>query len=101
MSQSGLVVYVSSGARVFRSGDRGANCEDRGQLGPGGFNRNILNLLLDPANADTLYAVAMTTDTTQGLFVSEDGGAHWTLQETVPIANSIIALAATASPRRV
>jgi uncharacterized repeat protein (TIGR01451 family) len=100
VSPDGQVIYVSSGGRIFRSGDRGATWVERTAVGPGGLGRDIRILQIDPADQDTLYATLSISDTTLGLFLSEDGAMTWTKVQDIDSPRFVQDLAVTPNPRR-
>jgi uncharacterized repeat protein (TIGR01451 family) len=98
VSADGATVYLAGSGNLYQSTNHGSTWTPRGTLP--GVNAVIRSLLVDPADASTLYGVGATSSQDTGLFLSEDGGATWQLAQTVLASDSIQALAASKTPRR-
>jgi hypothetical protein len=75
MPPDGSALYAASGssdAKLYRTTDFGASWQTLSSLPTGNF---IDDLVIDPVNPDTLYALVELT----GLFKSIDRGQSWTL----------------------
>lgn len=72
----GSITY--GGAGIYRSTDHGATWEFVGLRQSGAFGR----IVVDPANPERIFAAASgdlyKKDGDRGLYLSEDGGDHWT-----------------------
>ena len=100
ISADGAVTYIASSDRVYRSSDHGVTWSERGRLITGASDP-IGTFILDPADPNTLYALARTSSTTTGLFLSENGGTSWELVDNRDFQDGINSLAVSANPRRV
>jgi uncharacterized repeat protein (TIGR01451 family) len=81
VGQSGAIIYVTAGARVFYSSDRAATWHERTVVNAYSGGR-ILKLMIDPTDPNTLYASAVTSATDAGIFVTHDGAMTWQLLES-------------------
>jgi hypothetical protein len=103
MSTDGMTLYVSSFDRVFQSTDAGSTWTERAAVSTavGGAAVNVQQLLIDPADPATVYALANTSENARGIFLSEDGAASWQLVSSSTSGSDLISqLAASANPRR-
>jgi hypothetical protein len=87
VSANGKVVYSSGFGDVVRSSDGGLTFGDAVLPRPAGTN--LTSLVIDPQNADTVYAAFPSTD---GVYKSTDGAAHWTAAKTGLTAPSFFSL---------
>ena len=76
VSADGRTLYIVSGARVFRSVDRAQSWQAQGAMSADPLAR-VIRLIIDPTDANTLYATAYTSATAEGVMASHDGGATW------------------------
>lgn len=76
VSQNGATLYVAAGARIFYSVDRAKTWQERTAVStyPAAM---VFKLLIDPTDANTLYASATTSATDGGIFVTHDGAMTW------------------------
>jgi photosystem II stability/assembly factor-like uncharacterized protein len=72
--------YAANQAALFKSPDSGRTWETLVQADPGEFYGDIL---VDQTNPSTIYAGALFNGTTR-IYRSGDGGATWSLRQTIP-----------------
>jgi photosystem II stability/assembly factor-like uncharacterized protein len=83
-------LYMAYGKRIYRSTNRGAAWTETAFAYAGPMDPNDAfrawgeKMAVDPANPDVVYAGTPG----QGLFVSTNGGASWSVVRTVPVATS-------------
>lgn len=102
ISADGMTLYASGGRRTYRSTDGGATWAEGASIpaAAGDFS-SITQILIDPADSRTVYALANSAPSTRSIFLSADGAASWELVQTsTPNSNFIQQLAASGNPRR-
>jgi uncharacterized repeat protein (TIGR01451 family) len=76
VSANGATLYVNSGLRIFRSGNRATTWTERTAIGT--FSQGqVWNLTIDPNDSNTLYAIALASATGASSFVTHDGAMTW------------------------
>jgi photosystem II stability/assembly factor-like uncharacterized protein len=86
VSANGSVVYSVSTGGPIRSADGGVTFGSTGSGLPAGTSA----LVLDPQNADTIYAALLSN---AGVYKSTDGAAHWSAANTGLTAPAYFSLA--------
>lgn len=76
LDASGQSIYCSSYAHVYRSSDRARTWQAVGAVSGYSLAR-FARLVVDPADANSLYGVAYTATNLNGVVASHDGGATW------------------------
>ena len=76
VSQDGMTLYVSSGAAIFSSTNRGQTWQQRTAIGADPLAR-VVRLIIDPTDSKTLYASAITSATGEAILASHDGAMTW------------------------
>jgi photosystem II stability/assembly factor-like uncharacterized protein len=89
VSQDGRTIFVSGGAKVFRSADRGLTWTERTPISPDSLAR-IWRLAIDPADANRLYAGGSLSSSTYALLRSQDGGQSWQVLLSGTSAASVV-----------
>lgn len=95
VSQDGRTVCATGDMRVFCSTDTGQTWSERTALGNTGWS--VFKLLMDPTNANTLYASVTFDGSTSTLLVSHDGAASWQQLTSTPSGSFIVDLAISAA----
>jgi uncharacterized repeat protein (TIGR01451 family) len=95
VSQDGRTVCATGDMRVFCSTDTGQTWTERTALGNTSWS--VFKLLMDPGNADTLYASVTFDGTTSTLLVSHDGAGSWQQLTSTPSGSFIVDLAISAA----
>jgi uncharacterized repeat protein (TIGR01451 family) len=76
VSRDGATLYLSSGARVFRSLDRGQSWQARTAVGTEPIAR-VIRLAVDPTDSTTVYASVITSAAGEAILATHDGGVTW------------------------
>lgn len=95
VSQDGRTVCATGDMRVFCSTDAGQTWSERTALGTTPWS--VFKLLMDPTNANTLYASVTLDGTSSTLLVSRDGAASWQQLTSTPSVSFIVDLAISAA----
>jgi uncharacterized repeat protein (TIGR01451 family) len=75
VSADGATVFAADGSSLLRSQDRGQTWQGRTTVATNGGA--VFKLLISPADANTLVAMALTSGAGLQLFVTHDGAATW------------------------
>jgi uncharacterized repeat protein (TIGR01451 family) len=76
VSANGATLYVNSGLRIFRSTDRAGTWTERTAVGNFAQGQ-VWTLAIDPSDANTVYAIALTSATGSTTLVTHDGAMTW------------------------
>jgi photosystem II stability/assembly factor-like uncharacterized protein len=95
VSHDGATVYAASTAHIYRSTDRGQSWQTRTPVIAGAPYGPVWQLLIDPNDANVLYATIYDSSTTLALFRSTDGAGTWQFLNSLPNTNSIFGFAIT------
>jgi len=76
VSADGQTVFVTAGARIVCSTDRGQTWTERATIAPGTLTR-VNQFSADPVDSNTLYAVVSLDAGSSGLYVTHDGARTW------------------------
>jgi uncharacterized protein (TIGR03437 family) len=88
--QNPQLLYAATATTVYKSSDGGASWTASGQGLPADLTQ--LELVIDPANSATVYALASAA-AASGLYKSTDGGARWQLLPLELSDRRVLALA--------
>jgi uncharacterized repeat protein (TIGR01451 family) len=81
VSQNGSTLYLTGGAQVFCSTDRGQTWQLRTAVGSDP-NARVLKLIIDPTDSNTLYASVITSATGAAILATHDGAMTWQTLES-------------------
>jgi hypothetical protein len=85
VSQNGTILYLSSGAQIFCSTDRGNTWTQRTAVSAYSAAQ-VWKMAIDPTDSNTLYATATMSASAEGTFVTHDGAMTWQLPATGGVA---------------
>lgn len=77
VSADGQTLFVTAGSRIICSTDRGQTWAERTVVDADPATR-VLHLIIDPVDANTLYAGVAKDNGENGIFVTHDGARTWT-----------------------
>jgi uncharacterized repeat protein (TIGR01451 family) len=92
VAHSGATLNVNSGAQIYYSSDRANTWTARTPVSTY-VNAQVWRLVVDPNDANTLYAAATISETSEGTLVSHDGAMTWQLLASGDATNSYAGVA--------